>query len=259
MATNCPCPKFFKDGKIDSGIRDALLFIADDILENLEEKLPGFKELDIVDHIVFTGSFTGTGWDDQSDVDLHFIVDFGKIEDETEVNFLKFGLAYFSKIYSENNYKIKGSPIEVYFQDKDEPHYSPGVYDLKANEWLEEPDCDPIEVSQEEKQKSDEYLTKIKELSKSQLSDDIDGYKKEIDDLFEEIKDQRAEGLASKETYRSSGNIIFKLLRRNGGLGSLDKLKKRIKQLEISEYLVEMRKIFRKEILTLMIMLKKEC
>ena len=35
--------------------------------------------------------------------------------------------------------KIFGFPIEVYVQDKNEPHASTGVYSLEKNEWKVKP------------------------------------------------------------------------------------------------------------------------
>ena len=71
-------PDFWKDGLLDSKVRMKLLDIADDFCENL--KFKWVKPYDIV----LTGSICGLNWSNLSDVDMHIILNFSDIDENTE-------------------------------------------------------------------------------------------------------------------------------------------------------------------------------
>ena len=68
-------PRVWEGEKLKPEIRDALLQIAKDFIEGLP------VEVDIED-ITLTGSLANYNWSNYSDVDLHIIVDFLKVDDE---------------------------------------------------------------------------------------------------------------------------------------------------------------------------------
>lgn len=219
-------PEFWNDDNTLKGdVRDVLLLVSNDIKNALEDKLE-FIEIPIVKTIL-SGSLLGENYDATSDVDLHFVVDFKQIEDETERELLKEFLGIYAKNFNANEFKILDHDLEIYFQDLDEPHYSPGIYNLDEDEWDQETDCYKINYTPEEKEKADEFLSRIDKLKERFDSKDITSYEDfltELNDMMDEIKDYRKKGMESEETLYSPENIVFKMLRRNGALEELGNL-----------------------------------
>lgn len=222
-------PKFWKNNKIDSRIRLKLLDIADDFVDSLEVKWVEPED------IIMTGSLANFTWNEEySDIDLHIIMDFKKVDKRSD--FVK---NYFKSKKKEwedkhENLKIYGFPIEVYVQDKYEKHTASGVYSLEKNEWIVEPNRDNFDENDYEddvvKQKVSEYTKKIDKLledfeEKTTESDIETIYNKSVS-LFNKIKDERNDELHAKDAKElSNGNLIFKSLRRNGYIEKLINLR----------------------------------
>ena len=71
-------PQIWKNNKLSESVRQNLIAIAVDFFDSL-----GFGddfECQIED-ITFTGSVANYNWTDKSDIDLHFIVEFAKIDE----------------------------------------------------------------------------------------------------------------------------------------------------------------------------------
>jgi hypothetical protein len=127
-----------------------------------------------------------------------------------------------------DNLKIYGFPVEMYVQDSEEEHTSSGVYSLEKNKWLVKPKKENFENILLNKkfirEKARLLINKIDEFSEK-VENEKDEYKldilsKKIKSLFDKIKGIRKESL-KKYGEMSTGNIIFKILRR---LGYIDKL-----------------------------------
>ena len=222
-------PKFWKDNKIDSRIRLKLLDIADDFVDSLEVKWVEPED------IIMTGSLANFTWNEEySDIDLHIVMDFKKVDKRTD--FVK---NYFKSKKKEwedkhENLKIYGFPIEVYVQDKNEKHTASGIYSLEKNDWIIEPNRDNFDENDYEddvvKQKVSEYTKKIDDLledfeEKTTETDIETIYNKSIS-LFNKIKDERNDELHAKDAKElSNGNLIFKSLRRNGYIEKLINLR----------------------------------
>lgn len=222
-------PKFWKDNKIDSRIRLKLLDIADDFVDSLEVTWVEPED------IIMTGSLANFTWhEDYSDIDLHIIMDFKKVDKRTD-----FVQNYFKSKKKEwedkhENLKIYGFPIEVYVQDKNEKHAASGIYSLEKNEWVIEPNRDNFDENDYEddvvKRKVSEYTKKIDDLledfeEKTTETDIETIYNKSIS-LFNKIKDERNDELHAKDAKElSNGNLIFKSLRRNGYIEKLINLR----------------------------------
>lgn len=222
-------PKFWKNNKIDSRIRLKLLDIADDFVDSLEVKWAEPED------IIMTGSLANFTWNEEySDIDLHIVMDFKKVDKRTD-----FVQNYFKSKKKEwedkhENLKIYGFPIEVYVQDKNEKHAASGIYSLEKNEWIIEPNRDNFDENDYEddvvKQKVSEYTKKIDKLledfeEKTTESDIETIYNKSVS-LFNKIKDERNDELNVKDAKElSNGNLIFKSLRRNGYIEKLINLR----------------------------------
>ena len=220
-------PKFWKNDLLDSRIRLKLLDIADDFIE--------FLGVDWVkpEDIVITGSLANYNWNKQySDIDLHILMDFSKVDKRRD--FVK---KYFDSLKSQwnethENLKIFGFPVEVYVQDTNEKHTSTGVYSIDKNEWVKEPEREKLASSKVSKSairnKVAKYVDEIDALENEYKEANKDEYKirkisEKAEKLFDEIKKERRDSLGNgkKTTEITTGNIIFKCLRR---LKYLDKL-----------------------------------
>lgn len=100
-------PKLWdENGELDSKIRKRLLTIGMDFYESLNvETLP--KD------IIVVGSNAGYNWSKYSDIDLHILMDFDEIDDNT--NLLKNYFASKKVTWeTKHNITIKGYDVELY-------------------------------------------------------------------------------------------------------------------------------------------------
>lgn len=222
-------PKFWKNGKLDSRIRMKLLDIADDFIESLGVDWVKPKD------IIITGSLANYNWNKQySDIDLHVLMDFSEVDERKD-----FVEKYFKAqkdIWNEQHESISifGFPVEVYVQDIHENHTSSGVYSLERDEWIETPDFDTLAKSkiniEKIKQSVAEYATKIDKLFSIYKNCGDDEYKmrkvnEKADELFDTIKNERRGSLKNSNSEITTGNLIFKCLRRMNYIDKLSKLK----------------------------------
>lgn len=213
-------PKFWVGGKLKTNVRIRLLDIAHDFFEDLDVRWIKPKD------VVLTGSLANYNWSKYSDIDLHIIVDFSEVYDKTE-----FVEDYFNSkkiIWNEahDTLKIYGFPVEVYVEDYKAPSESSGVYSLVTNEWINEPEqMDDGKMHRDYiKDVSAKCMNKIDELSDKCETKDIEVLKKvsyKAKRLFDGLKDLRKKGLKSPYKEMSSGNIIWKVLRRTEYLDKL--------------------------------------
>lgn len=222
-------PKFWKDGKLDSRIRLKLLDIADDFIESLGVDWVKPKD------IIITGSIANYNWDKKySDIDLHVLMDFSEVDERKD-----FVEKYFKAqkdVWNEKHGDISifGFPVEVYVQDINEKHTSSGVYSLERDEWYETPDREKLATSKINIEKIKHmvalYATKIDKLYDAYKSADGDEYKirkinEKADILFDKIKNERRVSLKDSDSEITTGNLIFKCLRRMDYIEKLSELK----------------------------------
>lgn len=222
-------PKFWKNNLLDSRIRLKLLDIADDFID--------FLGVDWVkpDDIIMTGSLANFNWSKKySDIDLHVLIDFSKVDKRTD--FVK---KYFDSLKNQWNEEheglsIFGFPVEVYVQDTNETHASSGVYSLDKNEWLTEPKRDKLAKAKVNKNlirtKVAKYIDIIDNLIDLYRKNKKDNYKIEkisqkAKQVFDDIKNERRGELNKGHSEISNGNIVFKCLRRIGYIDKIYKLK----------------------------------
>jgi len=188
--------------------------------------------------VILTGSLANYNWSEYSDVDLHILLNFDEIG--TEIPKFKKIMDQFFKSKKNNwntnrNVKIKQYEVEVYVQDSNEVHLSSGVYSVLNDKWLVEPVLGKVGIDDNIiLHKSEEFIDKIDDL----IEKNSDGTNviPEIDDLRSKLKKFRQSGLETGGEY-SYENLAFKLLRRNGYIGKLLKLKRDIidKKLSVTQ------------------------
>ena len=213
-----------KDGELDPKVRKRLLTIAMDFYDSLNiETLP--KD------IIFVGSNAGYNWSKYSDIDLHLLMDFSEINDNTDLlkNYFGSKKAAWS---AQHNITIRGYEVELYVQSIDEQNASDGVYSLVQNEWLQIPKAKDTRLNKKlithQASKIINLIDKYLEEPVQKLNrNDLEKLYIKSDKLYKLIFQSRRDGLA-QYGESSVNNIVFKILRRSGHLESLRQLKFKI-------------------------------
>lgn len=114
--------------------------------------------------IILTGSLANYNYNNNSDFDIHIILNFSQISNNKEfvTEFLKL-----KKDLWENKLpiQIKNYDVELYFQDINEPHKSTGTFSLMKNEWINKPIKQIVHINVENiKQKASSIMNQIDSL-----------------------------------------------------------------------------------------------
>lgn len=200
-------PNYWKDGKFDPQIREKLLKIAKDLYEPL-----GIKP----DDITLTGSLAGFAYTKYSDLDLHILLDFSKINKDKELVRQSLDGKRFAWNV-KHNIIIKGHEVELYFQDINDPHHALSVYSLMNNEWIKPPKYDPPTIDWDSVNfKTKAFANFIQRLQEAIKEVDTPEEYKEIHEkakkVWQKIQNFRKEGLR-KDGEFSVENLVFKKLR----------------------------------------------
>lgn len=202
--------------------------LREDVKEKLNEVVDEFADsidipLTIIDaHIV--GSNASYNYTDHSDLDLHCIVNFARIDADPSV--IEAWLWAQKKIFNDDyDITIRGINVEVYVEDVGANTMSNGIYSLFEDEWIKFPE--PIEAVVDDaavEERVAELRPQIEELLNY-------GSLNEVEDMIDDLYMIRKNGLAVDGEY-GVGNQTFKELR-NEGL--LDQLKDRVIDLRSDE------------------------
>jgi len=223
-------PKIWKKLKINKDIRKDLLIVADDFFKSCE------LNTNIID-IILTGSLANYNWSEKySDFDLHILIDFKFINKDSKL--VKKLCDEIKKSWNDgHDIMIKGYEVEVYIQDIDEVHRSNGMYSLLNNKWLKIPKKIKFELNEHElEEKSKPLMLIIDEIEGRLDKDNYSSFSKKLEKVWKKIKRLRQSGLEKDGEY-SLGNLVFKLLRRNGYLGKIMKLKKNSYDKQFEKYI----------------------
>ena len=163
-------------------------------------------------------------WSKYSDIDLHIVVDFSKIDENTEL--VK---AFFDKARAQWNdlhdITIYGYEVEIYVEDVGEVHRSTGIYSVMNDDWITKPNPEQIDFDYTTaRKKADAIETEVNLIEK--ISDQKPhAALKSIERLKKKIRRMRRAGLNSPEQEYSAENIAFKILRREETLDRLNNMK----------------------------------
>ena len=207
-------PKIWLDGKLKDDVRGKLLQIADAWRE--------FAKIhpDTVVDIILTGGNANYNYTPQSDLDLHLIINRGEFNgnmiDRAFVDeYLQDKKILWTLTHGDIN--IYGYPVELYAQDiNDLPHSGQGVYSVKLNQWIQEPEYLSLDFENDPnlQDKVDFYKDMIDKLIDQQADSDA------IDTLKDRIKSMRGDSIAQGGEF-AFGNLVFKELRNSGYLDKL--------------------------------------
>lgn len=202
------------DNELRPEVRQVLLDIANSYFESLD-----LKDLKVKD-IYFTGSLANYGWTDGSDIDLHLIVDYGKLGD---VGFLEDYLYLKKKNWLDrHNISIYGFEVEPFAKDKEAEHDYKAIYSVLNNDWVVAPKKDKPTIDFETvKEKSASIMNDIDRIA--DIKNDERRFK-ESEKLKNKLGGLRNIGLSQEGEY-SNENLIYKTLRRAGYLDKLSDTK----------------------------------
>jgi hypothetical protein len=225
------------DNTMDPDVREALIEVANDFVEGLT--------IDVQpEDIRLTGSLANYNWSKYSDVDLHVIVKFSDVDEDQDLVEGYFNSA--AALWNlRHDIKAKGYDVEIYVENAGEEHVATGLYSVLNGEWIRVPpeeqgdniDFDAV------KKKAAGIMRQIAELEK------LDASPKETVALAEKVKEKirrtRRSGLRTRKGQYSTGNIAFKVLRRNGSLEKLSNIKNDAYDVSMSINELSLRKIIR--------------
>lgn len=216
----------WKNNKMDIFVRRQLLQIAKHFLESFD--VSDFRVRDIV----MTGSLANYNWNENnSDIDLHIIVDFNDIDSNT-----KLVSAFFDELRTNWNAKHKGInvygyPVEMYVQDASETHSSSGVYSILDDKWVVEPSIEKMSASIDDDSVYDlanDFMERIDDLEEryglaadGMSGESMEDISRDASEIYKEIKNTRRTEAGTPSFELSTGNLAFKVLRRNGYIGKL--------------------------------------
>ena len=225
--------KIWNGDKLNILVRRKLLSIARDFISDFD--IADFQ----IEDVIMTGSLANFNWDENySDIDLHIVVDFNDVNDDVELVKEFFDAVKKKWNDTHKGIRIYGFPVEVYVQDVNEKHTSTGVYSVLYDEWIVEPAIEKLkgDVDEDDVQTAvADFMNEIDDLEETLLltldgigDKNLETIYDDAEALFDRIKDTRKSSLGSSNTEISTGNLIFKSLRRNGYLEKLNDIRTKI-------------------------------
>lgn len=210
-----------ENDKMKIDVRESLLDIAKDFYEDLKVNV-SYPDIWLV------GSNANYNWSEYSDVDLHILLPFSQISDDTE--FLSEFFNSKKTIWNDShNIKIDSYKVEIYVQNSEDEEAvkSGGIYSVLYDSWIRKPEYMDVKIDVNAVQSNvDNFMAKFK--SAFQHKSDPDKFKSALDKLSDYMHDERQKGLKDDGEF-SAKNLAFKYLRRKG-------VGKKIKQLKLQAY-----------------------
>ena len=203
---------------LHSEIRRRLLKIAQDFLDKLE--LNHLYPYDVT----LTGSMANYNWSEHSDIDLHIIVDINSTENSRELmrELIDAKRAEWNRTH---DIKVYGYEVELYVQDKHEPHISTGVYSVMKDTWVLKPKPHELDVDWGEVREKAKFVARrIKEVQELLKHKEYRDAYYSSSKLKDKIGKLRKCGLEHGGQY-SVENLAFKLLRNSEFLDKLSSVK----------------------------------
>ena len=206
-----------EDKKFDPEIREKLLTISEDFTDNLD-----LDDIEVHD-ITLTGSNSNYNYNEYSDLDVHILIDFKDINDDEEL--VKAALDGKRFIWNlRHNINLNDHDVELYIQDKDEPHVASGLYSIQDDQWITEPTYDPPSIDRRDVYKKAHAIAKEVQILKEKVASAKGKEARELHNrankLKEKISKMRQTGLAREGEF-SVENLAFKVLRNTEVIGDL--------------------------------------
>jgi hypothetical protein len=197
-------PVLWNSGSLRPEVKSALIKIADDFKNFIEVPFS-------FDDVIITGGQVSYFYTEHSDLDLHLVVDFGKVQCDREAAELFDTKRHLYK--RKYNVQIKGIPVEVYVEDKDFPAVS-ASYSIISDKWLVKPNQNIGEIDHENIGKNVEIWQRL--IDSALVSKDVEIAKKTL----KLLRNYRKFGLKTGGEY-GVANLAYKTLRNNKTLEKL--------------------------------------
>jgi len=191
-------PDLWQNDELKPDVKEKLINIAKTFFESTELNVP-------LEDVLLLGSAAGYNWTPTSDVDLHLVIDFDKVNDNQEL-VQKYVDGLKSAWNDKHKISINNHPVEVYIQDVDHETNSLGIYSLINNEWLKKPVYNVPKIDK------DAIKKKYKEISKEIETGIQSNDSKKLENILKKLYVYRQSGLDKSGEF-STENIVFKLLR----------------------------------------------
>jgi len=214
-------PKLWQGKILKPVVRFKLLEIAKHFIQFID-----IPQLYLQD-ITISGSNAAFSYTEQSDIDLHLIVN---VPEELDKILKPLYDAKKNQYNFIHDIKIKGIDVELYVQNSQDKHHSLGVYSVLDNKWVQEPTMGTVKIDDSDVQaKVDNYLNKIMQAL-------VDDDSTNVQSVIQDIKKLRQAGLEGGGEF-SIENVAFKVLRAKGFIDQLRRhaLKLQDKELSLGE------------------------
>ena len=200
--------------------RERMLEIAEDVMGQLRE----FTDAKLQD-VILTGSLANYNWSRYSDVDLHLVIDFKEIDEDTEiVRGLLDNLRW--KWNALHAVKLYGYEVEIYFEDVGHITHARAIYSVMREKWIIKPEPDVVEFDYPTaRKKADNIESEYNRLIRMDGGKDFNHVIEASDRLMNKIYRMRKAGLTSTDQEYSAENIAFKILRRENLIDKLKQIK----------------------------------
>ena len=203
-------PRLWDNEKLDPEVRDQLLLIAEDFVEYL-----GLDNLKVED-VTISGSNAAYSYTPHSDLDLHILVDFNNLPDDSVYQEL---FTAKKTLYNDlHDITVREVPVELYVQDTNQVHTSLGEYSVVYDKW--------IRIPKKRRANFDEAATKLKYEKLGDLIELALKTKdpKRVKDTIDIVKRYRKAGLERAGEFGPE-NLAFKAIRKQGLIQDLYDLK----------------------------------
>lgn len=209
-------PSFWQGEKLKSEISEKILSIVNDFLSSIEVNLTP-------EDIRLTGSIANYNWSEYSDVDVHIVVDYSKIDENEDL--LKSLFRSVATTWNDKHkVKLFGREVEIYIQDVSEEHHSTGVYSIENDEWIVQPKKKAMDFDRKKiLSKAEAEVERIDAVEDVVREGDFIEAVEMAKKQKKRLKKLRQSGL-TKEGEFSIENLVFKVLRRSGEIERLHDL-----------------------------------
>lgn len=181
---------------------------------------------DAVEDIYFTGSLAGYNYHPDSDIDLHIVVDFSKVNQDLDMVRDLFNSRRL--VWNErHNITIFGHEVEIFIEDVNEVYDDEDrpVYSLEKDQWVNTPKRLDKDFDYDSAIKKAGMISHqiglVQELMNQEKFVEA---KRQATRIFGRLKRMRKAGLQREGAY-SPENIAFKILRKRGEIDLLGDLK----------------------------------
>jgi len=212
------CPDIWDKKDDDYVMKKEILDTLNQIIKDFEEEYIKESDLSVdFDDVVIVGSSTNYNWSPYSDIDLHIMIDYSKMDmEEEEASALLDGLK--SKWNNKHDIKIKGHALEINFAGLNDESSITSIFSILNNKWVMKPIKEKPVFNKDVIKKKHAGLKAKLEMALKSTNEEL--LKKLLDKLYS----IRQAGLDEKGEF-SEENIVFKILRAQG---YIDKLKDHI-------------------------------